>query len=351
MKTIKGPGIFLAQFISEESPFNTLDSILKWVADIGYTSVQLPTWNIDIFDVKLAASSKEYASEILGKIRENGLILTEICSHLHGNMIASHPAYDSALDLLCPKKIIGKPKERSKWATEILKSCAIASKNMNLKNHVTFPGCLLWPYLYPGMLRPKGIIEEGYREHSKKWIPLLNFFDEHGINICYEVHGAQDIHDGITFEKFLKAVNNHKRCKILFDPSHFVLQGLDYLSYIDHYHEFIKVFHVKDAEFNPSGKQGMYSGYENWIDRAATFRSLGDGQVKFKNIFSKFTKYNYEGWATLEWECCMKNKIDGAIEGFNFISKNIINMADSVFESEAGKITHTEKNLSDLGIK
>lgn len=86
------------------------------------------------------------------------------------------------------------------------------------------------------------------------------------------------------------------------------MQQLNYLEYIDIYKDFIRMFHVKDAEFNPTGRQGMYSGYQSWGNRAGRFRSTGDGQVDFKAIFSKLAHYDYEGWATLEWECCLKIK-------------------------------------------
>ena len=92
----------------------------------------------------------------------------------------------------------------------------------------------------------------------------------------------------------------------------FLLQQLDYLSFIDAYHERIKMFHVKDAEFNPTAKQGVYGGYQSWVERAGRFRSLGDGQVDFKAIFSQFAKYGYSGWAVLEWECALKHPEDGA---------------------------------------
>ncbi|WP_457824591.1 sugar phosphate isomerase/epimerase family protein, partial [Staphylococcus aureus] len=86
----------------------------------------------------------------------------------------------------------------------------------------------------------------------------------------------------------------------------FVLQQLDYLGYIDAYHERIRAFHVKDAEFNATAKQGVYGGFQPWIKRAGRFRSLGDGEIDFGAIFSKLSQYGYDGWAVLEWECCIK---------------------------------------------
>ena len=164
-----------------------------------------------------------------------------------------------------------------------------------------------WPYLFPFPQRPAGLIETAFEELARRWRPILDACDEQGVNLCYEIHPSEDLHDGTSFERFHELVGQHARCKILFDPSHFVLQQLNYLDYIDIYREQIRMFHVKDAEFLPSGRQGIYGGYSSWLERAGRFRSLGDGQVDFKAIFSKFAQYDYQGWASLEWECCLKD--------------------------------------------
>ena len=144
-------------------------------------------------------------------------------------------------------------------------------------------------------------MEDGFAELAKRWLPILNAFDQAGVDLCYEIHPGEDLHDGITFERFWEAAGKHQRCRMLYDPSHFLLQQLDYLQYIDFYHDFIKIFHVKDAEFNPTGRSGVYGGYQDWVNRAGRFRSLGDGQVNFKAIFSKFAQYDYQGWAVVEY--------------------------------------------------
>ena len=178
----------------------------------------------------------------------------------------------------------------------------------------------------------------------------MNAFDDSGVDLCYEIHPGEDLHDGITYEIFLQHTGNHARACLLYDPSHFVLQCLDYLTYIDYYHERIKMFHVKDAEFNPTGKQGVYGGYQNWIDRAGRFRSLGDGQVDFKSIFSKLTAYDFKGWAVMEWECCIKHPEDGAKEGSKFIKEHIIRVTDKAFNDFAGTGSDEKFNRSVLGL-
>lgn len=347
MKTIKGPAIFLAQFIGDTAPFNDLKSICKWAKDLGFVGVQLPTLDPRFIDLQKAAESKTYADELKGLINECGLEITELSTHLQGQLIAVNPAYDSLFDGFAPVALRNNPKARTEWAVQQMKYAAKASMNLGLNAHATFSGALLWHTIYPWPQRPAGLVEEGFKELAKRWLPILNVFDECGVDVCYEIHPGEDLHDGITYEMFLEKVNNHKRACLLYDPSHFVLQCLDYLAYIDNYHSRIRAFHVKDAEFNPSGKQGVYGGYQNWIDRAGRFRSLGDGQVDFKSIFSKMATYDYPGWAVMEWECCIKNQEDGAKEGAAFIKKNIIRVTEKAFDDFAGT-TKDEKLISSV---
>jgi sugar phosphate isomerase/epimerase len=159
------------------------------------------------------------------------------------------------------------------------------------------------------------------------------------------------LHDGATFERFLEAVGNHKRANILYDPSHFLLQQLDYAAFIDLYHERIKAFHVKDAEFRPNGRSGVYGGYQSWVDRPGRFRSPGDGQIDFKRIFSKFAQYNYQGWAVLEWECALKHPEDGAREGAPFIRSHMIRKTTQAFDDFAAGATDPKTHARILGLE
>jgi sugar phosphate isomerase/epimerase len=350
MRTIKGPGIFLAQFLGDKPPFNDLKSICKWAKSIGFVGVQIPTWDARCIDLQKAAESKTYCDELKGLIRECGLEITELSTHLQGQLIAVHPAYDTLFDGFAPKQVHNNPKARTEWAVQQLKWAAKASQNLGLNAHATFSGALLWPMVYPWPQRPAGLVETGFKELANRWLPILNYFDECGVDVCYEIHPGEDLHDGITYEMFLEKVNNHSRACLLYDPSHFVLQCLDYLEYIDNYHERIKMFHVKDAEFNPTGKQGVYGGYQGWVERAGRFRSLGDGQVNFKSIFSKLAQYNYDGWAVMEWECALKNSEDGAKEGAVFIKENIIRVTDKAFDDFAGAGSDEQLNKKILGL-
>jgi sugar phosphate isomerase/epimerase len=350
MKTIKGPAIFIAQFIDDKKPFNNLEDIARWAKGLGFKGLQLPTHDLRFLDLQKAAESKTYADEVKGKMTDIGVEITELSTHLQGQLVAVHPAYDHLFDGFAPDAVKGNPKARTDWAVQQLKWAAKASQNLGINVHATFSGALVWPFVYPWPQRPAGLVEEGFKELARRWQPILDTFEDCGVDVCYEIHPGEDLHDGITFERFLEATGNHNRVKILYDPSHFVLQQMDYLAYIDHYHEFIRMFHVKDAEFNISGKSGVYGGYQNWIDRPGRFRSLGDGQVDFSAIFSKLTQYNYDGWAVMEWECCMKHPEDGAREGAGFIADHIIRVTEKAFDDFAASGVDQELIKKTLGI-
>ncbi len=350
MKTMQGPGIFLAQFVRDNAPFNSLDAICTWAKSLGYVAVQIPSWDARLFDLKRAAESKTYCDEIAGVVSRHGLVISELSTHLQGQLVATHPAYDTMFDGFAPDEVRGNPKVRQSWAVQQMHSVARASAHLGLKAHVTFSGALAWPYLYPWPQRPANLIETAFDELAKRWLPILNAFDDAGVDLCYEIHPGEDLHDGVTFEMFLERVGGHPRCNMLYDPSHFVLQQLDYLQFIDFYHDRIKMFHVKDAEFSPTGKLGVYGGYQPWQHRAGRFRSPGDGQVDFRAIFSKLTQYDFPGWAILEWECCIKSSEQGAREGAPFIRRHIIEAAKDAFDDFAGSAAQEKALKGILGI-
>ena len=351
MKTIQGPAIFLAQFVGDEAPFNSFDAICGWVASLGYKGVQVPTWDKRLMDLEQAANSQEYCDELTATAAKHGIVISELSTHLQGQLVAVHPAYDEAFDGFADPSVRGNPAARQAWAVEQLKMAAKASQRLALTAHATFSGALAWPYFYPWPQRPAGLVEEAFAELGRRWKPILDAFDEVGVDLCYEIHPGEDLHDGVTFERFLDEVDHHPRANILYDPSHFVLQHLDYLAFIDHYHERIKMFHVKDAELNMNGKCGVYGGFQNWVDRPGRFRSIGDGQVDFKGIFSKLTAYDFAGWAVLEWECCLKHPEEGAREGAQHIQDFIIRVTDKAFDDFADSGIDALANRRMLGLE
>ena len=350
MKTLRGPGIFLAQFIGDGPPYDSLAGLARWAAGHGYIGIQVPTWDARLLDLERAASSQVYCDEIAGTCRDVGVEITELSTHLQGQLVAAHPAYDAVLDGFAPERVRGVPSVRQAWAVEQLKLAAAASQRFGLKAHATFSGALLWPNLYPWPQRPAGVVEDGFAELARRWRPILDSFDAAGVDLCYEIHPGEDLHDGVTFERFLAAVDGHARAHMLYDPSHFVLQCMDYLAFIDYYHSRIKMFHVKDAEYRRDGRTGVYGGYLPWLERAGRFRSLGDGQIDFRAVFSRFAQYDFAGWAVVEWECALKHPEDGAREGASFVRDHIIRVTPRAFDDFAAVNKDADLNRRLLGL-
>ncbi len=347
---MKGPAIFLAQFAGTQPPFDTLENMARWASSLGYVGIQVPTSDPKLFDLKLAAESKTYCDELKGKLARHKIEISELSTHLQGQLLAAHPAYTPMFAGFAAPEVRDDPSQWPAWATQQLIYAAKASAHLGLQAHATFSGALLWHTMYPWPQRPAGLVDEGFRELAKRWKPVLDVFADAGVTVCYELHPGEDLHDGVTFERFLHVLHEHPAAGILYDPSHFMLQQLDYVQFIDFYHERIRAFHVKDAEFRPNGKSGVYGGYQGWVERPGRFRSPGDGQIDFRQIFSKFAQYGYSGWAVLEWECCLKHPEDGAREGAPFIRQHMIRVTDKSFDDFAGSGAGTALNRKVLGL-
>ena len=348
MQKIKGPAVFLAQFMRDEEPFNDIKSIGKWFAGMGYKGLQIPTWDPRAIDLNQAAQSKTYCDEYKGTLNQMGLEPTELASHLQGQILAIHPAYEIMFEGFHPPGLKGDA--RTEWATGELKKSIQASANMGTPSIPVMSGGFAWHTIYPWPQRPQGIVEEAFKELAKRWIPLLDLAQENGIVFTFELHPGSDVYDGATFEMFLDYTQNHPAACLNYDPSHFLLQQLDYLEFIRLYGERIKAFHVKDAEFLPTGRVGVYGGYQSWAGRAGRFRSLGDGQVDFSRVFTLLTEAGFTGWAVLEWECCVKSSDQGAREAAPFITNHIIEATEVAFDDFAGVKSDTAQNRRILGL-
>ena len=351
MQTIKGPGLFLAQFVGAEPPFDTFDGLTRWAAECGYAGVQVPTSEPGLIDLDAAASSRGYCDDLRGRAAESGVEITELSAHMQGQLVAVHPAYDAAFDAFAPKAVRGDSRARTAWAGEQVRLTIDAAANLGLGKIAAFSGALAWPFVYPWPQRSAGLIDTAFDELAARWRPILDHADEKGVDVCYELHPGEDLHDGISYEMFLDRLEQHPRARLLYDPSHFVLQQLDYLDHIDIYGDRIGMFHVKDAEFRPNGRQGVYGGYQGWVERAGRFRSPGDGQVDFGAVFSKLTALDFDGWAVVEWECALKHPEDGAREGAQFVRDHIIRVTDRAFDDFAGGEADPAVNRRLLGLE
>ncbi|MDD5673772.1 MAG: sugar phosphate isomerase/epimerase [Chitinivibrionales bacterium] len=337
MKTIKGPGLYLVQFYRDQSPFNSLANMAAWAASLGYTGLQIPSWVPALLDLDKAAESTAYCDDVKGMLAGCGLELAELGSYIQGQCLALCSHAEEAFRGFYPAGLRGYA--RAAWAAGQLKKSISASVNFGTKNISVLSGGFAWHAMYPWPQRPAGMIDRAFTELARLWRPLLDAADEAGVTFGFELHPGCDLFDGATYEMFLDKVNNHPAACLTYDPSHLLLQQLDYLEFIRLYGGRIRAFHVKDAEFYPSGRMGIYGGYQPWAKRPGRFRSPGDGQVDFKRVFSLLAEAGYEGWAILEWECFLKSPQQGALQGAAFIRDHIIQVTEVAFDDFSGAAT------------
>jgi sugar phosphate isomerase/epimerase len=184
MSKMKGPAIFLAQFASQDAPFDSLANITEWAGNLGYKGVQIPTWEAGLIDLETAAKSRDYCDELKGTCAQNGIEITELSTHLQGQLIAVHPAYNEQFDGFAPAAVHGNANARQEWAMQQMLWAAQASQNLDLTAHATFSGALLWHTMYPWPQRPPGLVETGFKELADRWLPILNAFDSAGVDLC-----------------------------------------------------------------------------------------------------------------------------------------------------------------------
>jgi sugar phosphate isomerase/epimerase len=331
--TMRGPAVMLSQFMGEHAPFDSLEGVVGWLAGLGYKGVQIPVHDPRLIDLARAATEDAYCRDYRARLAGLGVEITELAAHRAGQLMAVNPAFSALNDAFAPPALRGDPAARQAWAAQQLRHAIEAAARLGLQRVATFSGAFAWPYFYPWPPAPPALIEAAFVELARRWRPILDHAEAHGIDLCFELHPGEDLHDGVTFDRFLALVDGHRRARILFDPSHMLLQHMDYLGFIELYAERIAAFHVKDAEFVGSARSGAYGGFQDWAQRPARFRSLGDGQVDFRGIFSRLAAAGYQGWCVLEWECCLKRKQDGAAEGAPFIARHMIATTDRPFDA------------------
>jgi sugar phosphate isomerase/epimerase len=176
MKTIKGPAVYLAQFLGDKAPFDTLENMATWAASLGYEGIQVPV-DARLIDLEQAAASQTYCDELLGVVADAGVEITELATHLQGQLVAVHPAYDLLFDGFAAPHVRGNPQARTEWAIEQLKLAAQASRRLGLDTHVSFSGALAWPYVYP-WLRVSStppsmnwrVAGRRFSMHSTRWV-------------------------------------------------------------------------------------------------------------------------------------------------------------------------------------
>ena len=263
MKTIKGPAHLpgavrrrrgAVQLAATASPNGPLASATRACRSRPGTR--------RLFDLTKAATSKTYCDEVNGIAPKHGVAITELSTHLQGQLVAVHPAYDEAFDGFAPPRGARQPEGAAGLGGGADASGGAAPRsNLGLdRARRPSPARSPGPILYPWPQRPAGLIETAFDELARRWRPILDAFDEAGVDVCYETPSGR----GPVRRRHLRDVPRARRTTTraatsTTTPRTSCCSSSTISTFIDIYHERIKAFHVKDAEFNPTGRQGVYS--------------------------------------------------------------------------------------------
>lgn len=349
---LKGPAIFLAQGWKKPG-WTTLEECARTAASLGYKGLQGFLWGGGPIDVELAAQSTTYCEDIQATATGAGCSIVELADHCDSQLVSCSPTYARLHAWPAPEAIRRDRKAVKEWAQERAKNVVRATRNFGFDRVAMFSGTYLFPFLYPWPQRPQGLVEAGFNALAKDWLPILDLADQLGVDLCYELHPGEDLMCGDTFNRFLPYVKNHPRCKILLDLSHMVLAGMKMehmLSYIDSNAARIGMMHVKDGELCPNGGGAVYSGYNSWPKRQSRFRSLGDGQISYAEVFALLKQLGLDLWATVEWEdCAGKGWAQGVREGAAYVQAWLDGTAEPAQTGPEPGATETFDDFASTG--
>ena len=309
-----------------------LAELAKKASDWGYNGLELACWG-DHFDPAKGATDPGYCEQQKKILQENNLSVYSISHHLAGQLVCDLND-DFRSDGFAPPDCAGNPEKKRAWAVKTMKQTAVAAKNMGLKVVNGFTGSSIWHLIYSFPPVSEEQIEEGFKYFAEMWNPILDVFDENGVQFALEVHPTEIAFDIVTAERALEAIDRRAAFGFNFDPSHLEWQGINPVNFIKTFPERIYHVHMKDAIVNLDGTSGILGSYMNFGQpgRGWDFRSLGRGQVNFEEIIRALNDVKYAGPLSVEWEDASMDREAGARESVDFVKKIDFQPSDRVFD-------------------
>lgn len=252
--SVKGPAVFLAQGYGKAN-WKTLKECATTAASLDYKGLQAHLWNGGPVDLELAAGSKAYCEDLQAIASGAGCPIVELANHCDWQLVRCAPAYLKLHQWPAPEHLHGNATALAEWASTRAKMSVAAARNFGFDRVGGFSGTSIFHLVYPWPQRPKGLVEAAFRALAKAWLPIFDYAEKLGVDVCFELHPGEDLMDGDTFNQFLSYIKHHSRCNILLDLSHMVLGGMTnrhMLGFISTNKDRIRMFHVKDGEFIPT---------------------------------------------------------------------------------------------------
>lgn len=322
--------LFTGQWV--DMPFAEL---CKRAAAMGFEGLEVACGG-DHLDVQRAADDPAYATAQRYTAAAHGLQIVAISNHLVGQAVCDR--IDARHRAILPARVWGDgdPEGVRQRAAEEMRLTARAAVNVGVTVVTGFTGSSIWHLAYSFPPVPPAWIDEGYNDFAKRWRPILDAFDQLGVDFALEVHPTEIAFDVASTERALAAIERHPRFCFNFDPSHFVYQNVDYVLFVRKFGDRIRNVHMKDCYVSPTPTEvGTYGGHVAFGDhrRSWNFRSLGRGSVKFEEIIRALNDVGYAGALSVEWEDTGMDREHGAAESCRFVKQ--INFKPSAFAFDA----------------
>jgi len=292
----------------------------------------------DHFQVQKAKENSEYLQEKQALFKEHGLQCWAIANHLVGQCVCD--PIDRRHKSILPHRIWGdgNPEGVRQRAAEEMRHTATTAKRFGVEIVTGFTGSSVWHLLYPFPPPPAEMIDEGYEDFARRWIPILDHFHKQGVKFALEVHPTEIAYDLITAEKALDAVNHHPAFGFNFDPSHLIPQFVDPVEFIHHFPDRIFHVHIKDAKNKLNRRNSILGSHLPFGDhrRGWDFVSPGRGDVQWGEIVRALNAINYQGPLSIEWEDSGMDRKWGVEEAISMIKRNNFFASDQAFDSVFG---------------
>jgi sugar phosphate isomerase/epimerase len=285
-----------------------------------YDGLELACWG-DHFEVDKALTEDDYCTKKRNLLERYGLDVWAISAHLVGQAVLDRIDVRHK-EILSPEIWgTGSPADVNTRAATRMMDTARAAQKLGVSVVNGFMGSSIWHMLYDFPPVSDELVQEGFDLAARRWIPILDVFEECNVKFALEVHPTEIAFDFYTAERLLEVLEGHPAFGFNFDPSHLIWQGVNPVEFIRAFGDRIYHVHMKDGIVTLDGKSGILASHLNFGDprRGWDFRSLGRGEVNFEEIIRALNAADYKGPLSVEWEDSGMDRDHGAKEACKFV--------------------------------
>jgi sugar phosphate isomerase/epimerase len=313
-----------------------LEEVAKLASGWGYDGLEIACWG-DHLDPWQAADSDAYVRGKLDLLERYQLKVYAISNHLKGQAVCDDPI-DARHQSMLSARVWGDgdPEGVRRRAAEEMTLTARTAQRLGVSTVVGFTGSAIWKYvaMFPPVTEEQ--VAAGYADFADRWNPILDVFDQCGVRFAHEVHPSEIAYDYWTTVRALEAIGHRAAFGLNWDPSHFVWQDLDPVSFLWDFRD--RIYHVdcKDAKRQTgNGRNGRLGSHLPWADprRGWDFVSTGHGDVPWESCFRMLNTIGYHGPISIEWEDAGMDRLVGAPEALQFVRRLAFDPPTAAFDA------------------